>query len=78
MSLLRESDFWRALRLAFISSASRTLCTAITRVNIRYEVRSLPTRKDVVSEVRQLIASVLLFDKILVFCTTVDIIESLT
>jgi len=77
MSPSRKSDFWRALRLASISPASRTLRTTTTRVNIRYEVRSLPTRESVVPEMRRLIAGVSLFDKILVFCTIVDLVESL-
>jgi superfamily II DNA helicase RecQ len=77
MSPSRKSDFWRALRLASISPTPRTLRTTTTRVNIRYEVRSLLTRESVVSEVRRLIASVSLFDKILVFCTIVDLVESL-
>jgi len=50
----------------------------ITRVNIRYEIRSLSIKESVVLEVRRLVASVSLFDKILVFCTIVDMIESLT
>jgi superfamily II DNA helicase RecQ len=78
MSSSRESDFWRALRLASISPTSRTLRTTTTRVNIRYEIRSLLTRESVVLEMRRLIASVSLFNKILVFCTIVDLIESLT
>jgi superfamily II DNA helicase RecQ len=77
MSSSREFDFWRVLRLASISPTSRTLRTITTRVNIRYEIRSLSTRESVVLEVRRLIASVSLFDKILVFCTIVDLIESL-
>lgn len=73
----RESDFLRALRLASISPPSSTLRTATTRANVRYEVRSLPTREVIVPEMQRLIAGVSLFDKILVFCTTVDMVESL-
>ncbi|KAL8686415.1 MAG: hypothetical protein Q9218_007122 [Villophora microphyllina] len=73
----RESDFWRALRLRYVSPTPLTLRTTTTRANIRYEVRSLPTKEDIVPEVRQLIAGAWLWDKILIFCTTIDMVESL-
>jgi superfamily II DNA helicase RecQ len=78
MSSSREFNFWRTLRLASITSTSSTLRTIITCVNIRYKIRNLLTRKNVALKMQRLVANVSFFDKILVFCTIVDLIKSLT
>lgn len=55
-----------------------TLRIVITYVNIRYEIRNLLIKESVFLEVQRLVASVSLFDKILIFYTIVDLVESLT
>lgn len=57
---------------------SWTLRIVITCVNIRYEIRNLLIKESVFLEVQRLVASVSLFDKILIFYTIVDLVESLT
>lgn len=78
ISLLREFDFQQTLRLVSITLTSSTLYTIITHVNIRYKIRNLLTKENVAFKMQRLVANVLLFNKILVFYTIVNLIKSLT